>query len=89
MEERYRQFLQDLVGLGVKIDASVASLERLNELRALYEPFLASLATFFLFELPAIVAEQVPPDNWQRSPWQERAPGIGALPSVRPDEHFS
>jgi hypothetical protein len=28
-------------------------------------------------------------DNWQRSAWLERAPGIGSLPTANPSEHFS
>ena len=55
----------------------------------MYEPFLVALSRYFEFALPPIIADEVPVDNWQRSPWQERSPGIGALPSIRPEDHFA
>ena len=55
----------------------------------MYEPFLEALSRYFEFSLPPIIAEEVPVDNWQRSPWQKRSPGIGALPSIRPEDHFA
>lgn len=89
IDERYQRFLQDLKSLGLEIDCSSAAEQRLQELRALYEPFLVGLANYFLFELPPIVAAETTADNWQRSKWLKRTPGIGALPSIQPDEHFS
>jgi len=87
-EVHYHEFLRELSTSGVKIDGSGSSIQRLNELRAMYEPFLSGLATYFRFELPPVVAQQVPADNWQRSAWLDRAPGIGSLPSIRPEDHF-
>jgi hypothetical protein len=87
-ESRYCQFLQNLSDLGWKVDCSDAPTQSLKELRAMYEPFLSGLANFFLFELPPIVALHPSADNWQRSAWLERAPGIGSLPSIRPEKHF-
>jgi hypothetical protein len=49
----------------------------------------ALVATYFVFDLPPVVAKHVAADNWQRSPWLERAPGIGALPSTEASDHFS
>jgi hypothetical protein len=54
---------------------------RLAELRAMYEPFLFALAERFLFALPPIVLDTEPADNWQRSAWMQRTPGIGSLPA--------
>ena len=87
--ERYSTFLHELHGAGPHIDCSDASFVRLSELRQMYEPFLEALSQYFEFALPSIIAEEVPVDNWQRSPWQERSPGIGALPSIRPEDHFA
>jgi hypothetical protein len=87
--ERYHAFLQQLYDKGLHIDCSDASFARLSELRQMYEPFLEALSRYFEFKLPPIIAEEVPVDNWQRSPWQKRSPGIGALPSVRPEDHFA
>ncbi len=87
--ERYQKFLQYLNDVGVRVDCSDASFERLAELRQMYEPFLEALSRYFEFSLPPIIAEEVPIDNWQRSPWQKRSPGIGELPSIRPEDHFA
>jgi Ion channel len=87
--ERYHKFLQDLHGTDQRIDCSEASFERLAELRQMYEPFLEALSRYFEFSLPPVIAEEVPVDNWQRSPWQKRSPGIGELPSIRPQDHFA
>ncbi|MEX2287825.1 MAG: potassium channel family protein [Planctomycetaceae bacterium] len=86
---RFQQFLEDLNTFGLKVDSSGSPSESLNELRRMYEPFLEGLAAYFLFELPPIIADEVPADNWQRSAWLERAPGIGYLPSIRTGDHFS
>ncbi len=58
---------------------------RLAELRAMYEPFLESLAQRLLFNLPPIVQHGKVIDNWQRSSLG-RAPAIGEL--APEDEHF-
>jgi hypothetical protein len=57
-----------------------ASESRLSELRAMYEPFLFALAERFLFNLPPVVTDSEVADNWQRSAWMARTPGIGSLP---------
>jgi hypothetical protein len=87
-DERYCEFLEDLSKLGVQVDRAGTPTQSLRELRAMYEPFLVGLSRYFLFELPEIVAQQTTADNWQRSPWLQRAPGIGSLPSIRPEKHF-
>lgn len=62
---------------------------RLTELRGMYEPFVNVLAEQFLFPLPAIVPAEPTADNWQRSAWMKRAPGIGRLPlPADQDDHF-
>lgn len=65
-------------------------LARLNELRALYEPFIHSLAHYFRFRLPRFTPGRSAPDNWQTSPWMGRAPGLTDLPRSSADEesHF-
>jgi hypothetical protein len=61
---------------------------RLAEVRHMYEPFVAALARYFLFAVPPLAPEAVTPDNWQRSAWTPRTPGIGGLPKA--DEgHFN
>lgn len=81
---------QQLFALRSQGDLSPEHLERLNELRALYEPFLQALADFFRFRLPGFVPDRAMPDNWQTSPWSRRAPGITDLANIGADEasHF-
>lgn len=88
-EECYRALMAGLSESNLRVDASEASAARFKELRAMYEPFIDALAGYFKFDLPPIALAEVPIDNWQRSPWQERAPGIGSLPIANPGEHFT
>jgi len=88
-QECYRQLLESLSAAGLRIDPSADSAAKLQELRNMYEPFLVALAGYFKFDLPPMVVAEVAADNWQRSAWQERTPGIGALPIANPGEHFS
>lgn len=62
---------------------------RLSELRGLYEPFLDALALHFELTLPPVIAGEQGADNWQRSAWMSRTPGIGELPSgITGRDHF-
>src|SRR3954468_15147815 len=88
-DECYRELMAGLSDSKLRIDTSEHSAARLKELRAMYEPFIDALADYFKLDLPPIALSEVPVDNWQRSPWQERAPGIGALPIANPADHFS
>jgi hypothetical protein len=63
--------------------------EALRKLRGTYEPFLHGLAAKLLLTVPPLMTEDGVPDNWQRSAWMKPAPGIGALPTLTPNEgHF-
>ncbi len=74
---------------GLTLQDGPAVAAKLTELRGMYEPFLSGLAGRFLFTLPDIVPTEVTPDNWQRSAWMQRTPGIGNLPLAAVDEeHF-
>jgi hypothetical protein len=74
---------------GVPLRDGPASGEKLAELRAMYEPFVNALSHFLLFDLPPIVPDKPPVDNWQTSAWTRRAPGIGKLPvPTAEDDHF-
>jgi hypothetical protein len=85
----YRKLMASLSESALRVDTSDASFARLQELRAMYEPFLAALAKYFMYDLPPIASPDVAIDNWQRSAWQQRAPGIGSLPIANPGDHFS
>jgi hypothetical protein len=89
-----RQLIQQsLREAGVDLDDSKQSDERFDQMRGVYEPFIQALATRFLFTLPPIAPSAPAVDNWQRSAWMPRPPGIGRLPGGdenqdRDNEHF-
>lgn len=78
------------VNISAKTLLSQEQKTRMSELRAVYEPFLQSLADYFCFRLPRFIPDQRSPDNWQTSPWSKRAPGITELPSgvTASNQHF-
>jgi hypothetical protein len=83
--------LDRLLAKDSKVAASTAEqVNRLGELRLLYEPFLQSLADYFMFRLPRFFPDRPAADNWQSSAWTKRAPGITELPAARlpTAEHF-
>jgi hypothetical protein len=65
-------------------------VQRLNELRVLYEPFIEALSEYFCFKVPRFFPERNKSDNWQTTPWTKRAPGITELPAGPPptESHF-
>ena len=87
--DRLQQLRQQLTEAGFALNDSTADA-KLTELRGLYEPFVNALAQRFLFNLPAIVPQQISADNWQRSAWLKRAPEFDSLPSQPSlgDTHF-
>jgi hypothetical protein len=88
-DDCYRALLESLTASGLRVDASETATARLKELRMMYEPFMAALTDYFEFDLPPMVLAETTADNWQRSAWQERTPGIGSLPIANPGDHFS
>jgi hypothetical protein len=91
--EGRRKIEQSLREAGVELKDSPEAEAIFDQMRGIYEPFLNALAELFLFTLPPIVPEGSPVDNWQRSAWMARPPGIGRLPSGmaskdRDPEHF-
>lgn len=88
-EASLKQLADSLKQTGLIVQEGPATIAKLTELRGMYEPFLIALAERFLFELPDIFPGEVTPDNWQRSAWMRRTPGIGNLPVASvDDEHF-
>ncbi|HEY2761460.1 MAG TPA: hypothetical protein VGI75_11975, partial [Pirellulales bacterium] len=85
--ERLRQLLQEA---GFQLHELTATQTKLSELRGMYEPFVYVLSRRFLFTLPDILPDHPDPDNWQRSAWMKRAPGISSLPVISTgDGHFT
>jgi len=88
--ERLIQLRDLLNNAGFTLYGEKAADAKLIELRGMYEPFVNALAERFLFALPEFVPAGSNADNWQRSAWMKRAPGIGSLPIAETgDEHFA
>ncbi len=85
-----RQLLQDtLKEAGLDLRKGSEFDAKLTELRGMYEPFLGALSERFLFTLPPLIPPEESADNWQRSAWMRKTPGIGSLPmSQGENEHF-
>jgi Ion channel len=87
--EQLRRLRIQLAGAGLALADGPAVDAKLAELRGMYEPFVRGLSERFLFNLPPVFADQPVVDNWQRSAWMRRPPGIGRLPTATVDrEHF-
>ena len=84
------ELLRDsLRGAGLPVREGPEVAKALGELRAIYEPFVHALSSFFLFPLPSFRASSSAVDNWQTSPFMERSPGLRNLPAPADgDEHF-
>jgi hypothetical protein len=72
---------------GMKLRDGAEVSERLTLLRAAYEPFVYGLGRHLMFELPPVLSPATA-DNWQRSAWMPRPPGIGNLASAPAGDHF-
>jgi hypothetical protein len=77
----------DLADAGLPIHVEPVVDAKLEELRALYEPFVQALGDFFVFPLPVIWSDKQPVDNWQTSAWTNRTPGLDELPPIDADNH--
>jgi hypothetical protein len=73
-----------------KPESDLPTIEaKFNELRGLYEPFLLALAHHFVLTLPPVMVEKSGDDNWQRSAWMSRTPGLNNLGAGRSGgDHF-
>ncbi|MBV8780968.1 MAG: hypothetical protein JO353_06180 [Phycisphaerae bacterium] len=71
------------------LDFSNEAEKRFAEYRGFYEPFLITLADFLVFDLPPVILTNATADNWQRSAWMPRAPGIGDLTAKSDPDHFT
>lgn len=85
--ESRQKLREKLKASGLEFRSDAAADAKLAELRAMYEPFVMTLADHFLLALPPINPEHIPVDNWQSSAWMRRVPGLGHLP-MKDDEHF-
>jgi hypothetical protein len=88
LPEDHRRLRQMFHDSGLECDEHAGFDQQLIELRGMYEPIVNALAEQFLLMLPPVNPDSYTADNWQRSAWMARTPGIGQLPGTERDEHF-
>ncbi|OWK36966.1 potassium channel family protein [Fimbriiglobus ruber] len=86
---RLTELLAALRTAGVKVRDDDGARAKLEELRELYEPFLAGLGTFFRLPVPVVWPTEEGPDNWRTSAWVRRAGPLTSLGIDPKDDHFS
>jgi Ion channel len=79
----------ELAWRGVRLSDKPDSIERLAELRLVYEPYVNALGRRLLLTLPPWIHKERHKDNWQGGPW-DRAIQARALehPGHTVDDHF-
>jgi hypothetical protein len=82
--------VEELLSRATENAVGAGQVDRLVELRELYEPFVEALSRYFYFSVPRFFPSGRVVDNWQSTAWTKRAPGITELPvtPMRADEHF-
>ncbi|HUX67540.1 MAG TPA: ion channel [Terriglobales bacterium] len=82
---------QTLAAAGLPLSLGPAQVERLHELRRLYEPHVHVIADYLALQPPRWIGHPDNRDNWQRSPWDHpptpRHHASSANP-IAPDRHF-
>jgi hypothetical protein len=68
---------RSLAAVGLVLRDASDSYEELGRLRAMYEPYLNSLASFLLMPLPPWMPAPKHTDNWQTSMWEPGCSGTG------------
>ena len=87
--DRLEELLATLKAAGVGVRDDLPSRHRLAELRGLYEPFVAGVASYFRLHVPDVWPVDERPDNWQTSAWMRQANPLSALGADPTDDHFS
>ncbi|HWE37199.1 MAG TPA: potassium channel family protein [Isosphaeraceae bacterium] len=86
--DRLRRLRIELAAAGLALREGAAADRKFAELRGMYEPFVAALSRHFLLDLPPVLPETAPVDNWQTSAWMRRTRGLGGLTATEAaDDH--
>jgi hypothetical protein len=86
--ERLSEMLTALRAAGVGVRDNSEAHSKLTELRGLYEPFIAGLASFYRLTVPEVWPIDEGPDNWRTSAWVRRAAPLTSLGVDPRDDHF-
>ncbi len=71
--EAFRQLHDLLCQAGTRVARDPGSLDRLNTMRAMYEPYIAALGRHLSMDLPPFVSDRPRRDNWQTVAQLQRA----------------
>ena len=76
----FERLSEYLAAAGITIKTGKETMQKLNELRREYEPYVNALSEYLLMPLPAWIAETRTSDDWQTSAWEhsDRVPSVGA-----------
>jgi hypothetical protein len=88
--EKVSELRDALAEAGWKLEDGNTALHRLEELRAMYEPYVLSLGAFLRFSLPGWFPPASHRDNWQTSAWGRISAEIAdpAAVAASKDDHF-
>jgi hypothetical protein len=74
---------------GLLLDESDEAMRRLAAMRALYEPYVAALASLVLLKLPSWIPAPNADDDWQTTAWQQDPrDALRAIAPVEPAVEF-
>jgi hypothetical protein len=77
----YDALLETLAAAGLKLRTGDEARQKLNRLRAMYEPYLHSMGKNLMLSLPPWKHPSKMKDNWQAGPWDRmiQAKGLAVL----------
>jgi hypothetical protein len=77
-----------LASSGVRLREDSAAAKKLMELRGMYEPYVAALASFLFVQVPPFILAKEITDNWKTSAWG-RISGYSVQPhaEAQADDH--
>ena len=87
--EELERMRQSLAARGIKLREGDAFVEKLTDLRSLYEPYAIAIALNLSITLPPWIHREKYKDNWQAGPWDRviQARGL-AVRAQHTDDHF-
>lgn len=79
-----------LAASGLQIHSEPEALDKLQHLRAMYEPYVEGIGRNLLIEIPRWVRDADKKDNWQAGPWDRaiQARSLETVPTASAREHF-
>ena len=89
-DEQLAQLRKALAAAGVRVRQGPEADQKLEKLRALYEPYVEALSRRLVFALPPWMHSEKKKDNWQSGPWDRaiQAKGLGSPVRIFQDDHF-